>query len=45
MARTELFGEITVAFEFIRYAEHRLKLCYIDRKTIVLSFLLIKLIT
>ncbi len=43
MACTELFGVITVAFEFIRYAEHILTLFgSFDRKTIVLSFLLIK---
>ncbi len=42
MACTKLFGVITVAFEFIRYTEHRLKLFgSFDRKTTVLSFLLI----
>ncbi len=41
MAYTELFGVIAVAFEFIRCAEHRLKLFgSFDRET----FLLIKLI-
>ncbi len=44
MTCTELFGMITMALEFIRYAEHRLKLFgSFDRKTIVFSFL--KLIT
>ncbi len=46
MVCTELFGEITVAFEFTRYAEHRLKLFgSLDRKTTVLPILLIKFIT
>ncbi len=45
MACTELFGMITVSFDFIRYAEHRLKLIgSFNKKTIVLSFLLIKFI-
>ncbi len=46
MACIKLFGEITVAFECIKYSEHRLKLFdSFDRKTTVLSFLLIKRIT
>ena len=40
MACTELFGVITVAFELIRYIEHKLKLFgSFDRKGIVLYFL------
>ncbi len=40
MACLELLGMITVSFEFIRYAEHRLKLIgSFDRKNIVLSLL------
>ncbi len=46
MACTELFGVITVSFEFNRYEEHILEhFGLFDRKTTCVVFLLLKLVT